>query len=269
MSDSAIDTSEIVTSPEIRSPVGEPHPRVPSPTLVPSARPSSQDHIISQGAAAGTKANSKDAADRAHKPSIGLQNAQDQPKALDADIGPGDRSQDALKLLQELARKNSASRTLSTPAAQLDKTLRSYPSIVGKIVELNPAVRNAEPHPPARGDTNRQKARLAIAGYSAILLAGVTGLFLWSRIPAHDSERRSEPYAIPTVQARSDVPSVQTATEECDLAASKNPFATYFLMTPNAHSGNVRQAAELSREDYGWYSLMSLKARLERRGSGC
>ena len=284
MSDSASDTSEIIiSSPEARNPFGRPYPRVQSPTLVPSARPSSKDHIISllQQAAAGTKANPKHAAARVHKPSIGLQNAQDQPKVLDADIGPGDRSQDTLKLLQELARKSSSDdQTLHTPAAQLDTTLPSYLAVVGMIDELNSADHNAEPQPPARGSTNWQIARFAIAGCSAILVAGMTGLFLWSRIiPTQDTEPRtktdvtvaaqSERSAVPAVQARPDIPSVQTAMAECNLAVSRDPYAAYFLVTQNALGSNVPQTAAPSGENYGWYSLMLLKARLERRGSGC
>ena len=65
------------------------------------------------------------------------------------------------------------------------------------------------------------------------------------------------------------MPSVQTTPTECDLAAWNNPFTAYFLVAPNALGSHVRQAAQLSGEDYGWYSLMSLKARLERRGTGC
>jgi hypothetical protein len=268
MSAGAIDKSEtIATSPEIHDPAGEPQPRVSSPTLVPSERPGSQDHIISQLIAAGTKANLKDAADRARKPSIGREDTQEQPKAQDAEIAPEDRSLDALTLLQELARKSSDGRTL-TPAAEPDKAPPSPPAIASPIAESNPAVRNAEAQLPARGDANRPKAGFATLGYCAILVAGVTGVFLWSRIPAPDSEPRSEPAASPTSQARSDVPSLQPGPRDCDLAASKDPYATYFMTPPNASGSNAGQAAD-SREGLGWYSLMSLKARLERPGSGC
>ena len=280
MSDSASDTSEInITSLETHNPSGESHPLVPSPTLVPVARPISKDDIYSQllQAAAGTK----NAAIRAPKPSTELENTQDQPKAPDADIGPSYRSQDTLKLLQELARKSSSfDQTHHTPTAQPDTTLASYLAVVGAIDDLNSADRNVEPGPPARGGPGRKIARFAIAACFAILAAGITGLFLWDwTIPALDSEPRTETDVIvaappqrsadPEVQSRPDIPSVQTTPAECDLAAWKNPFTTYFLVAPNALGSHVRQAAQMSGEDYGWYSLMSLKARLERRGSGC
>ena len=289
MSDSASDTPETVISPpETRNRLGLLYPRVSSPTLVPSARPSSsRDHVISllEQAAAGKKAQSKQAADRAPGPSTELQNAQNQPQVLEADVGSGDRSQDTLKLLQELARKSSKDErapppTPDTPAARLDTTLPSYLAVVGTIDQLKSADQDAKPQPPARGNTNGKIARVAIAGCSAILAAGMTGLFLWSQvIPAQFRELRSETdvavaepterSAVAAARARPDTPSVQAAMAECDLAAAKNPFAVYFLVTPNAINSNLRQGANMSGEDYGWYSLMSLKARLERRGGAC
>ena len=162
----------------------ESHPLVPSPTLVPVARPSSKDDIYTQllQAAAGTK----DAAIRAPKPSTELENTHDQPKAPDADLEPSDRSQDPLKLLQELARKTSSfDQTHHTPTAQPDTTLASYLAVVGAIDDLNVADRHVEPEPPARGNASRNIARFAIAACFAILAAGMTGLFLWDwTIPA-------------------------------------------------------------------------------------
>src|SRR6476620_10847600 len=179
MSQSASDTAEInITSLETHDPLGEPHPLVPSPTLVPVARPISKDDIYNQllRAAAGTKV----AAIRAPNPSISLENAQDQPKAPDADSEPSTRSQDTLKLLQELARKTgSLDQTHDTPTAQPDTTLASYLAVVGAIDDLNVPDRNVEPASPARAGPSQKIARLAIAAGLAIMAAGITGLFLW------------------------------------------------------------------------------------------
>jgi hypothetical protein len=279
MSHSASDTSETnITSQEAHNPSGESHPLVPSPTLVPVARPSSKADIYSQllQAAAGTK----DAAIRAPKPSIGFENAQDQSKVPDGDSGFSYQSQDTLKLLQELARKSSFDQTSHTPAAQLDTTLASYLAAVDVIDELNLADHNIKPHPPARGGSSRKTTRFAIAACFAILAAGLSGLFFWSRtIPTYDNEPRietdvtvaapSQRSSVPEIQSRPDMPPVPRTMAECDLAAWKNPFARYFLVTPNALGSHVRQEAEMSGEDFGWYSLMSLKATLERRGGGC
>jgi hypothetical protein len=279
MSDNASETAEInIASLETHDPLGESHPLVPSPTLVPVARPSSREDIYTQllQAAAGTK----HAAIRVSKPSTGLENAQDQPTAPDADLGPSDRLQDPLKLLQELARKSSGfDQTHHTPTAQPDTTLASYLAVVGAIDDLNVADRHVEPEPPARGNASRKIARFAIAACFAILAAGMTGLFLWDwTIPALDWGPRTETAVVVAapqrsadleVQSRPVIPSVETAPPECDLAAWKNPFTTYFLVTPNALGNPVRQAAQMSGEDSGWYALMSLKARLERRGTGC
>ena len=277
MSHSAADTSEINTSLETRDPLAESHPLVPSPTLVPVARPSSKDDIYDQlmRAASGMK----DAAIRAPNRSIELENTQDLPNTPDADIEPGNRSQDTLRLLQELARKTgSLDQTHHTPAAQPDITLASYLEVVGAIDDL--ANRNVEPEPPARTGAGRKIARFAIALCFAVVAAGMTGLFLWDwTIPSLNSGPRPEPAVIVAappersadadVQSRPVIPSVETAPAECDLAAMNNPFTTYFLTAPNALGSPGRQAAQLSGEDYGWYSLMSLKARLERRGTGC
>lgn len=258
MSHSASDTSEInITSLQTHDPLGELHPLVPSPTLVPVARPISKDDIYSQllQAAAGTK-------------------------APDAVIEPSERSQDTLKLLQELARKTSSfDQTHHTPTAQPDTTLASYLAVVGAIDDLNLADRNVEPEPPARAGAGRKIARFAIAACLAIMAAGMTGLFLWDwTIPSLNNGPRTETEIVaappqrpadPEVQRRPEIPSVQTTPAECDLAAWNNPFTVYFLVAPNALGSHVRQGAQLSGEDYGWYSLMSLKARLERRGSGC
>jgi hypothetical protein len=145
---------------------------------------------------------------------------------------------------------------------------------------LNVADRHVEPEPPARGNASRKIARFAIAACFAILAAGMTGLSLWDwTIPALDWGPRTETAVVvaappqrsaePDVQSRPVIPSVEAAPAECDLAAWKNPFTTYFLVAPHALGNPVRQAAQMSGEDAGWYSLMSLKARLERRGSGC
>jgi len=278
MSDSASDTAEInITSLETHNPSGETHTLVPSPTLVPVARPISKDDIYSQLLQAAT--GTRNAAIRSSSTSAELENTQDQPTAPAADIEPSHPSQDPLKLLQELARKSSSfDQTQHTPPAQPDTTLASYLTVVGTIDDLNGADRNAEPAPPARG--GRKLARFAIAACFAILAAGIAGFFLWDwTIPALDREPRTDTTVIvaapperpadPEVLSRPVIPSVETAPAECDLAAWKNPFTTYFLVAPNALGSQVRQASQMSGEDHGWYSLMSLKARLERRGTGC
>ena len=280
MSDSASDTAEInSTSLEPRNRSGESHPLVPSPTLVPVARPSSKEDIYSQLLQAATGA--RNAPIRPSKTSAEPENTQDRPTAPDADSGPSHPSQDPLKLLQELARKSSGfDQTQHTPPAQPDTTLASYLTVVGAIDDLNEDARNAEPAPPARGGIRRKIARFAIAACFAILAAGIAGLFLWDwTIPALEREPRADTNVIvaappersadPEVLSRPVIPSVETAPPECDLAAWKNPFTTYFLVAPNALGSQVRQAAQMSGEDHGWYSLMSLKARLERRGTGC
>jgi hypothetical protein len=281
MSDSASDTAEInITSLETHDPLAEAHPLVPSPTLVPVARPISKDDIYSQllQAATGTKV----AAIRAPKPSIALNDTQDRPKAPDdAVIEPSEQSQDTLKLLQELARKTGGvDQTHHTPTALPDTTLASYLAVVGAVDDLNVPDRNVEPEPPARAGIGRKIAWLAIAAFLAIMAAGMTGLFLWDwTIPSLNNGPRAETDVIVAappqrpadaeVQRRPEIPSVQTTPAECDLAAWNNPFTVYFQVSPNALGSQVRQGAQPSGADYGWYSLMSLKARMERRGSGC
>lgn len=286
MSDSASDTSDaVIASPEPRDPIGPAHPHVPSPTLVPSMGPGPKEDFVRrlQEIVAGSKANSKGAAKPAHEASIGLENEQvqppDRPQEPDAEIGPDDRSQDALELLQALARKSgSDTGTLLTPAAQLDIPLAPSLPVAGLEDELSLAARDAAPQTPARNSRSRRTPWFAIAGCSAILASGVTGLLLWNgMIPAHLALRPatdvtvaapSERPAAPAVQARPDIQSDQTAMAECGLAASKNPYAAYFLVTPNALGSNMGRTAMPSGEDYGFYSMMSLKSRLERHGAG-
>ena len=212
MSDSASHTAEInITSLEIQYPLGEAHPLFPSSTLVPVSRPTSKGDIYTQllQAAAGTK----NAAIRPPKPSTELEKTQDQPKPPDTDIAPSYRSQDPLKLLQELARKSSSfDQTHHTPTARPDTTLASYLAVVGAIDDLNLADRDAEPEPPARGDTRRKIARFAIAACFAILAAGMTGLFLWDwTIPALDIQPRTETAVVVAVPSqRSAEPEAQS-----------------------------------------------------------
>ena len=271
MSDGASDTSKVIfASRKTRNAFGQPHRLVPSPTLVPSAPPSSSDDIVRQllSAIAGTKAGPVEtaakSADGAQDPSVEIQNAPDQPAPSEAEIGPDSPPQDTLKLLSELARKSNSLPTVDAPAVQPDATPVSDSPAVAIVDDLKPADRTTEPQSPARTGASRHRAAFAIVCCAAILASGMTGLFLWSRaIPAP-----TVPAAVPAVEARPDTPSVQTVMAECDLAAAKNPYAGFFV-NPNTLSSNGRQTAEPSAADYGRYSLRSLKATLERRGSGC
>ena len=140
MSDSASDTSEITAAPPEAGDPGElPHPLVPSPTLVPAMGSSVRDDFVRrlQQIVGGPKAHSKYEAVRARKPAVEPEDAQDQwheqpqdqpqdqPSAPDAEIderAQEERAQDALKLLQELAQKNSGhEQALHAPAPEKRK----------------------------------------------------------------------------------------------------------------------------------------------------
>ena len=196
----------------------------------------------------------------ADKLSVGRRDAEGQTKELEADIWHGERSQDTLELLRKLARTSSSDdRTRHTQAAHPGAAPPGYRTLLARM-------------PTARRPTRRQTALLAIIGCSAVLAAGVT-VFLWSRLPAQDSEPRietstpvatpSEPAAVPTQQARADLSSVQTAMAECDLEAAKNPFTLYFLAIPIVLGSDARQSSERYEEDYESYSLMPSQAMLD------
>ena len=296
MSDSASDTSEITAAPPEAGDPGElPHPLVPSPTLVPAMGSSVRDDFVRrlQQIVGGPKAHSKYEAVRARKPAVEPEDAQDQwheqpqdqpqdqPSAPDAEIderAQEERAQDALKLLQELAQKNSGhEQALHAPAPEPDATLASYLAAVGTAGDVNLASPNAEPPPLAQGGAGRRIARFAISGCCAVLAAGMTGLFLWSQIipapdaapPARTHVTSAAPSAPSSVPVQAEVPPPRTALAECDLPARKDPYADYFLVSANPLGGNGRKTAEPSAGDFGWYSLMAMKAKLERRGGHC
>ena len=251
MSNGASDTSKVIfASPKTQSAFGQPHRRVPSLTLVPSGRPGSGDDIVRQllAAVAGTKARpietAAKSADGAQEPSVEIQNAPDQPTSPEAEIGPDPLPQDTLKLLSELARKSNSPPTVDAPAVQPDITPVSHSAAVAIVDDLKPVDHATVPQSPARTGASRHRAAFAIAGCAAILAAGMTGLFLWSRaIPAP-----TVPAPVPAVEARSNTPSVRPAMAECDLAVSKNPYAAFFV-NPNTLGSNGRQTAEPSAED--------------------
>ena len=296
MRDDAADTSDInVASPEARNSVGQPHPLVPSPALVPAMGPSARDDFVAklQQIVGGPKANSRYETKRARKPSNEPEDGQEQPQEDPSQDRPQDqpqvepqvqsdepvadaaideRAQDALKLLQELAHKSGRDEQApQTPAGEPDPTLASYLAVVAEAGEVRTARPNTESPPPLRAS-----ARFALAGCFAVLAAGTTGLFLWSQIvPAPD--RRSAathvtaaaPSEPSSVAARTRLQPHRTAMAECDMAAAKNPYAEYFLVGANALGGQARPARQPSGGDHGWYSLMAMKAMLERRGGLC
>jgi hypothetical protein len=261
----------------------------------------------------GPKANSKYETLRKRKPAVEPEDAQDQlpeqpqdqaplqPSAPDADAeideraqderaqderAQDERAQDALKLLQELAQKNSGNeQTRPAPAPEPDATLATYLAAVDTVDDVNaarPLVRplppaNAKLPPPAHSGAGRRVVRFAIAGCCAVLAAGMTGLFLWSQVvpapdaapPAKTEVIAATPAAPSNAPAQAEIPSSRTALAECDVPVRKDPYADYFLVGENAPGGNVRKTAEPSRGDSGWYSLMAAKARLDRRGGHC
>jgi hypothetical protein len=134
------------------------------------------------------------------------------------------------------------------------------------IVEMNSAARDPAPQLPM--DESRPLPVFGMVMFAIALAGVVIGLALWSGIPDYINRAKTDTNvsvampsgrsAVPAVQAR---PDISAATADCALAAPKNPFADYFSAPPTSPTNN------LSGE--GWYSVMSLKAKLERRGSGC
>lgn len=299
MSDNGSDTSETIVAPAKPRKAFRPQRRMSSPTLVPSGQPDATDPIIEllQQAAAGKKIQPKDAAPAAQDlpaaqdasaaqdlpapqdlpeqdlPAQDLPAMQDLPEVPGADLAPDDRSLDALSLLQELAHKELARKDSGdnqkpqTPAAPPDATPPPSPA-VADITQLDLGVRDPAPQPATRANAGRKASWLASAALSAILASGVTGLVLLGGIPALNKPP-AESAAIPAVPVRPQAPPAQTATAECDPAGLKDPFGQYVFAPPNVFIGKARPMAEMSPTDYGWYSLMSAKARLERhRGGG-
>jgi hypothetical protein len=283
MADTAPDRSEnILMFPEAREPLGIP---LRAQRAQPGLDPKRHSSLVEQ--AADPRTNPKHATDRFLKTPAVLQNAQAQAKVLDPDTGPGDRPHDTLTLLEQLAHNSiSHDRTQHNPVAQSYTTPSAHVAAIGVIEQSNSAEQNAKARLPPRRSAIRKIAWFAIAGCYAALVVGGTGSFLWSRISADHGQWRtevvgtvttpsaptavaSERSAVAPVQARPDILSVETVMAECILAAWINPFAKYFLVAPNAVTGNVRSAPKPVGVDYGWYTMMSSKARLERRGSGC
>jgi hypothetical protein len=196
--------------------------------------------------------------------------AQDQPELLETAIEPRDLSLDELSLLQELARKNTHQNSgddQTPPTASADAMLPS-PAVAGIVPQSDLGVRDATLPPSVRVDAGRKTGWFASAALSAILASSVTALFLLSGIPALNKPPEKSS-AVPAGQVRPQAPAVRTAAAECDPTGAKDPFAQFVFSTPDAMAGNTRLAAELSGADYGWYSLMSLKAKLERHGGPC
>ena len=276
MSDPAPDLPDVVTAPDAdQSPPGRLHTLVKSPTLVPSPHPGPKEDVVGQckQAVVDTIADSTDSANWPHGSSAGPQMAESQTEAREDDV----QSEDLLKLLQQLAHRTGGKAPLPhTPAAPMDARLASYLS--GIVDGLNSPDRDLEPRAQVAVRNKAPHLKwVMLAGCLAILGAATLGVFLSNRIMvvADDGQTKSalttpsNPDSTQATQARPDRPSVPVVNQ-CDLPGLEaDPDATYVVVTPMPLSSSGRRTSELSGEDRGWYSLMSLMARPELHSAGC
>ena len=248
MSDRASDTSEIVAKPS-RS-----RDRAPLEAA---------DIIrLLQQAAAGTRATSQRAADGTRMPSAGPEKTEGETGKPGADGTASAQSEDALELLQELARKSGDDQTRQAPvgaAASAAAICASTPTVAGVVPGDRRHDRRIEPDR-ALGGIAAAGARTQRPPDGAARCRRMSGdaggrrrgvFSSWDWIAADQptaavdasAAATSDPPAVAVVQARPNIP-VQTAMEECDAQAAKNPFTMYFLVSPVALGSDVRPDAD-------------------------
>jgi hypothetical protein len=158
----------------------------------------------------------------------------------------GDPSQDALELLQALARGSNRDNPTSHPQARRADAAPPWYKRTGLYVSI---------------------------GCAATVAAGATLFDNWSRRPAHDSmpaTQTSAPRTVPAApsavvpeQTSPEIASVRTAMDQCDRQAASNPFSLYFLVIPVVSAGDARQWLAPIEEDYGSYSLLQSQPLLD------